>query len=221
MPETTGSSGTVSQTRRQRLEAVLQQGDFPALVQMAATQRGVVTSLLHYLFDPESLLCWRAIEGLGILAQTHPGKIKQIIPRLLWLLNEESGSFGWGAAAVLGEIGRNNLDLVDDIVLIMFSLLDEVIARPPMLWGLARFGQVHPQVVREGADKIVALLTDPEPLVRAHAAWCAGIIAAPAAGSALQRLGSDPTPVKLYIDGALRPVTVGQVAGEALQRLQA
>ena len=105
--------------KRQQITQLLLNEDYPALADLA--RYGVVTILLQMLFDPESLLHWRATEAIGYLAKTQPKRIKEIIPRLLWSLNEDSASFGWGAAAVLGEIGKNNYKIVEDITLMLFQ----------------------------------------------------------------------------------------------------
>ena len=101
---------------REQIIRMLREADFPALVELAATEPGVGDMLLQFLYDPQDLLHWRALEGLGHLAGAQPEQVRKLISRLLWLLNEDSGSFGWGAAAALGEIGRGNIALVKDII---------------------------------------------------------------------------------------------------------
>jgi HEAT repeat protein len=206
--------------KRQQIVQLLLQEDYSALADLAATTAGVVTILLQLLFDPDSLLHWRATAAIGYLAQTQPQKIKEIIPRLLWSLNEDSASFGWGAAAVLGEIGRNNYKIVEDITLMLFHYLEEDFAREGMLWGLARLAQNHPQVVQPAAPRIQTCLADPNPQVRAYAAWALGNIGARAAIGDLHGLINDPEPVKLYETNTLRETTVGRIVREALQHLE-
>jgi HEAT repeat protein len=207
-------------SKRDQIIQLLLARDFSALSDLTANTRGVVTILLQMLFDPDSLLHWRATEAIGHLAKTHPKRIKEIIPRLLWSLNEDSASFGWGAAAVLGEIGKNNYKIVEDIILMLFNYLEEDFTREGMLWGLGRLGQTQPQLVLEAAPRLQACLADPNPQVRTYAAWSLGIIGAQAAIPDLRRLTNDPEPVKLYEDETVRETTVGQVAREALQRLE-
>ena len=99
-------------------------------------------------------------------------------------------------------------------------ILEEEFTREGMLWGLGRLGQTHPQVVQEAAPGIQACLADPNPQVRAYAAWALGIIGAHPAVADLRRLLDDPAPIKLYDAGTLRETTVGLVAREALQHLE-
>jgi hypothetical protein len=211
---------TSRSAKRDQIVQFLLDGNFPAVADLAANTGGVVTILLSFTFDPASLLHWRATEAIGHLAKIHPKRIKEIIPRLLWSLNEDSASFGWGAAAVLGEIGKNKYDLVEDIILMLFHFLEDDFTREGILWGLGRLGQTHPQVIREAAPRIQACLNDPNPQVRTYASWSLGIIGHRAAIPDLQRLTGDLEPVKLYEDETIRETTVAQVAQEALARLE-
>lgn len=205
--------------RRQQVERLLQQADFAALAALAAQDGSLLTLLLQYTFAPDSLLSWRATEAIGELAVRQPKEVARIIPRLLWSLNEDSGSFGWGAGAVLGEIGRRNFSLVADIIEILRHLVTDVFAQEAMLWGLARLAQSQPAEVLPAASQIQACLHHPNPQIRAYAAWCLGHLNYREAQADLQQLTGDSQPVRLYDQGELQTLTVGQVATWALQQL--
>jgi hypothetical protein len=211
---------TSRKDKRNQIIQLLLAGDIPAAGEFAAATGGGITILQQLLFEPESLLHWRAIEAIGYIAKIQPPRIKAIIPRLLWSLNEDSASFGWGAAAALGEIGRENYQIVSDIIEMLLQFLEEDFTREGMLWGLGRLGQTQPQEVLPAAPRLQDCLTDPNPQVRTYAAWSLGIIGAQAAVDDLRRLTADSEPVKLYEAGTLRETTVGQVAREALSRLE-
>jgi HEAT repeat protein len=206
--------------KRAQIVRLLESGDIAAAAALTDQTGGVVTILLQLLFDPDSQLHWRAIEAVGQIAVSHPKAIEKIIPRLLWSLNEDSASFGWGAAALLGEIGRRNYRLVADIIEMLFQFLDDEFAREGMLWGLGRLGQVHPEIVQEAAPRIAACLNAANPQVRAYAAWCLGLLRGQEAAEALTALTADPAPVNLYDQGVLQKTTVGQIAQQALRSLK-
>lgn len=172
--------------------------------------------LLHFLYDPGDLLHWRAVEGLGFVAGAHPRQVQRLIGRLLYLLNEDSGSFGWGAAAALGEIGRHQLPLVAEIIPRFCGFLEEGFSRASMLWGVGRLAEVHPEPLEEILPFIAPCLEDPDPQVRGLAAWCLGKFRHPQPREALLALGADESAVELYEHGGWRRTTVGQVAREAL-----
>lgn len=206
--------------KRQQVEMLLQAQDWAAITAMAAEDGSLLTLLLQYTFAPDSLLCWRATEAIGEVAVQQPKQVALLIPRLLWSLNEDSGSFGWGAAAVLGEIGRRNYGLVADIIELLRHLVTDIFAREGMLWGLGRLAQSHPEAVLPAAPQIQAYLQDAQPQCRAYAAWCLGQLGYREAAPALRELLADQEPVRLYDNGVLQHFTVGQVAAQALKRLE-
>jgi hypothetical protein len=204
---------------REKIVALLKTGDFSGLTALAGQESGVAAILMQYLYEPGALLYWRALEGLGLVAGSHPEQVHKLINRLLYLLNEDSGSVGWGAAAALGEIGRNRVALVQDIIPMFVGFLEESFSREPMLWGVGRMAEVQPGLLHEVLPVIVPFLTNPEPQVRALAAWGLGKAQYRPAADAIRALTGDQSPVQLYDHGRLLVTTVGQVAQEALASL--
>ncbi len=209
---------TLDQRRalREQIVALLKAGDFQALTVLAGQESGVAAQLLNFLFSPEELLQWRAVEGLGHVAAAHPEQVRKVIGRLLYQLNEDSGSSGWGAAAALGEIGRRHLPLVEDILPMFCGFLKEKFSRASMLWGLGRLWEMHPGVLEEATPLLFAFLEDPDPQVRGLAVWCLGRVRPPAAKEALKGLLRDDSAVELYDQERLRRTSVGRLAREAL-----
>jgi hypothetical protein len=204
---------------REEIVTRLKAGDFRGLEEMAGRDRGVADILMQFLYDPGDLLHWRALEGLGHVAGAHPEQVHKLINRLLYLVNEDSGSTGWGAAAALGEIGRHRVSLIKEIIPMFIGFLEETFTLEPMLWGVGRMAEVHPELLAEVLPSIAPFLTSPEPQVRGLAAWCLGKARHRPAADALATLLGDDQPVQLYDQGELLQATVGQVAREALAAL--
>ena len=204
---------------REKIVPLLQAGDFPGLTNLAGQESGVAAILMQFLYDPGALLYWRALEGLGLVAGSHPEQVHKLINRLLYLLSEDSGSNGWGAAAALGEIGRHQIALVKEIIPMFVGFLEEPFSREPMLWGVGRLAEVQAELLHEVLPEIVPFLTSPEPQLRALAAWSLGKARYRPAAGALHTLTGDEHPVQLYDRGALLETTVGQAAREALAAL--
>ncbi len=205
---------------RELISGFLRDADFAALEALAAEEPRVGEILLQFLYDPEDLLHWRALEGLGRVAAAQPAQVQKLLTRLLWLLNEDSGSFGWGAAAALGEIGRGNLSLVKEIIPMFCGFLEEEFSRAPMLWGIGRLAEVHADQLDEVMPRIVIFLTSSEAKERALTAWALGKAGSAGGAADLQTLLSDERPVAIYDHGELRSLTVAQVAREALAGLE-
>ena len=133
------------------------------------------------------------------------------------------GSTGWGAAAALGEIGRHRISLVKEIIPMFVGFLEEPFSREPMLWGVGRLAEVHPELLHEVLPVIVPFLTNPEPQLRALAAWGLGKARYRPAAGAIQALTGDDHPVELYDRGHLRrdhrgPVSPGGPGGPDLSQ---
>jgi hypothetical protein len=205
---------------RQKVRALLKEGNFPELVSLAGRESPVTGVLLQFLYDPHDPLHWRALEGLGHVAHGHPQQVQKVISRLLWLLNEDSGSFGWGAAAALGEIGRHELPVVSHIIPMFCGFLEETFSRAPMLWGVGRMAQVHPEELHEVVPYVLPCLKDSDPQVRGLSVWALGSLKEQAAREPLGKLLEDESPLDLYDHGELRRTTVAQLAREALVALK-
>jgi len=201
---------------RREIQTLLQEGNFPELVALAGRETHVTALLLQFLYDPHDPLHWRALEGLGHVAHGHPRQVQKIISRLLWLLNEDSGSFGWGAAAALGEIGRHESSVVADIIPMFCGFLEETFSRAPMLWGIGRMAEVHPEKLKEVVPYLFPCLDDEDPQVRGLSAWALGKLKEQSAREPLEKLLADDAPVTLYDQGELRHLTVAQLARTAL-----
>jgi hypothetical protein len=209
-------------SRRQVREEIvtrLQARDFQGLEELAGRDRGVADILMQHLYNPGDLMHWRALEGLGHVAGAHPEQVHKLINRLLYLLNEDSGSTGWGAAAALGEIGRYQVSLIQEIIPMFIGFLEETFTLEPMLWGVGRMAEVHPELLDEVLSNITPFLMNPEAQVRGLAAWCLGKARYRPAAGALTTLLGDDQPIQFYDRGEMIRTTVGQAAREALAGL--
>jgi hypothetical protein len=204
---------------RELIVPLLQGGDFAGLTALAAQEAGVAAILMQFLYEPGTLLYWRALEGLGTVAGSHPEQVQPLINRLLYLLNEDSGSTGWGAAAALGEIGRHQISLVKEIIPMFVGFLEEEFSREDMLWGAGRVAEVHPELMAEVLPIIVPFLTSPEPEIRGLAVWSLGKAHYRPAAEGIQGLLEDEHRIQLYDRGNLLQTTVGEIAREALAGL--
>lgn len=204
---------------REKIVTLLKDGNFPGLQELAGQDSGVAAILMQFFYDPGDLLHWRALEGLGYVAGSHPAQVGKLINRLIYLLNEDSGSNGWGAAAALGEIGRHQISLVKEIIPMFVGFLEEEFSQEPMLWGVGRLAEVHPELLDEVLPVIVPFLTNPKAQKRALAAWSLGKARYRPAADAIRALLEDDQPVQLYDHEGLFQTSVGRIAQEALANL--
>ena len=200
--------------------------DYQAIIDLAGRNRRVLSFLTGLTYDPDPLICWRAVEALGraagFIAENDAEFVRNHVLRLLWLLNDESGGVGWRAPEAIGEILRAQPDRLSQFWPIVASFLDMMEAedirpfRPGMLWALGRLGQVRPEALRSALPWIIPCLDETDPQTRGMAAWCLGQLGETAPLAERPVLLEDETPVTLYSGGRLVQTSVARLAGQAL-----
>lgn len=191
-------------------------GEAAALV---AADRAAVKGLFGLLFEKYGARRWRAIEVLGRavgrMEDEEPEKGRDVIRRLFWSLNDESGGIGWSAPEAIGEIVAERPDLFKDYILnLYYGSLDEPPLRRGILWAIGRVGRANPELVAETVPGVEALLGDADPEVRGYAAWALGVLGVRSAG--LDKLTADETAIEFWKEGRVTRPTVGELAREAL-----
>lgn len=196
----------------------------------AAPAKGLSRALLLGLSAPGEDQRWRAVGLLGgvagrLAASQGLEAVREVLRRLMWSLNEESGGIGWAAPQAMGEILHQVPALAGEYGKILCSYLSpgpNYLDHPPLLagaaWALGRLGQADPEVVGQGGgpDLLPPLLAAPQAMVRGCAAWSLGVLAAPIAPPALARLGGDQASLRLPWQGLLARVTVAEIAAWAV-----
>jgi len=212
------------------VEALLASEDVDAALNEIARLPGqaVRRHLLRLVCRPEGLRRWRAVTALGRAVDDLAGEdfeaAREFVRRLLWGLNEESGTVGFGLPESLGEILAVNEGLAAEYLPLFLSYLgpgENFLEFEPLqrgvLWGLGRLVRARPGLIdrEDVARRVVPLLSGPDPGVRGLAAWALGALAPEVAPSALQALADDESPVSLYDGRRLIQTTVGDLARDA------
>lgn len=203
---------------------LLRVGYWDALAHAVRTRKVAWSHLIRALYLEDELVGWRAVEGfgrvIGQLAAAETDKCREIVRRLLWAMNEESGGSGRRLPAALGEAVARAPGIFGDYALLLLVPLEEPFLQAAAAWGLGRIAQVRQDLVREAGAALRALLTSPDPAVRGHTAWALGEMGAHDAIEELASLAGDTSTVEIYLDGGLRRATVGALARAARARLQ-
>lgn len=196
------------------------------LVRLALIDRRITRTLLSLLYDADDYLHWLAIDAIGriggAMADTDPEKTRELIRRLLWNLNDESGGTPWGAAGAIGAIVANRPDLFASYLSLIFPYYDDDSVCPEFIWSVAAVGQHCPEAVVEYNPFLVTALGHSRPEVRGYAAWAVGVIGIVAACADLEIAARDGTPAAVYETGGVyQQATVGALAAASLRRLAA
>ena len=162
------------------------------------------------------------------LAETDMESARNIIRRLMWNLNDESGGIGWGSAEAMGEILAQNKYLAIEYRQILFSYAREdgnfqehEFMQRGVLWGIGRLWQARPEIA-ESRDikKIEPFLKSDDAHVRGHAAWVLGLLKSENAIPLLEELRTDENVINMFADKKLIDIRVKDLAEEALFRIK-
>jgi hypothetical protein len=200
---------------------VLEANDLDALVVLARDKPRVVSLLVRISYDKETLVGWRAIKAVGLIAQelvkTDYEYLRNTIRKLRWSLTDESGGIGWSAPELLGEIVcADPLRFADIVPLIadVYSIEEEVF-RPGVLYAFSRIAESAPDLVGPFTDIINAALIDKNALTRVYALetigklkWMSGL---PIAWDAVENLKQDKNEVWVYQVNTFVNVVVGDI----------
>jgi HEAT repeat protein len=214
---------------RETVKKLLREKQYQEIVRLTEAKLKTVRLIRSLLYEEEAIIRWRAVTLMGKLAAAKPKLVKKDVERLLWSLNDEAGFVGRGAPETIGEIGRTDLQLVKNAVKVVFEYLkDPETCRPPnrnieivigVLWAIGRVGSGHTSFVKEILPTVETFIDDPDPGIRAHAAWCLGQTGAREYRNELIHLVKDKKYAMLYEDEELQEKTVGKITSEALDKM--
>ncbi len=210
---------------KDKIKELLKLRAYDEVADMAWQDKGIIRQLISLSYDKQDVTSWRAIEAIGVISRTFSKEkmdiLRDTVRRLLWSMGEESGGIGWSAAEMLGEIVAGDPDAFNDIVPILWSFKDEEMFRAGIIWAMGRIAIMRPDMVGFIMQDLPELLEDKDAAVRGYAVWVMGMLPKilNAGGTdQISKLLSDSGPVPFYKDGDLLASTVGEIAGEVLNK---
>jgi HEAT repeat protein len=191
--------------------------------------RKAVSPLIAGLFNADGNVKWHAVSALGVvmavLAEEDMEASRNIMRRLMWSLNDESGSIGWGVPEAMAEIMANHDGLAEEYAHILVaymredgSYLELLPLQRGLMWGVGRLAEARPDLLKKWGAPVYLLpyLDSEDPEVRGLAARALGILRFEGAKEKFAVLKNDSSGILLYDKGKLETRTVGELAGEAL-----
>jgi HEAT repeat protein len=195
--------------------------------------RRVLPPILSFLSSQDEVVKWHAVTATGILIAVLAEKDREgagdILRRLLWSLNEESGSIGWGVPEAMGEILARHEGLAREFAPLLVSYIRQdgnFLEFEPLqrgvLWGLGRLAEARPHLLQssETVHHLLPFLNSGDPFVRGHAAWALGRIGEKEGLSRLPSLFEDEAEIRIYQGREIRVVRVSRLAREAWEELR-
>ncbi len=192
----------------------------------------VIRVLFSFLCDQDRVTRWRVVATMGylvaLLAEEDLEKARDVVRRLMWILNEESGSSGWGAPEAIAEIMARHDNLAKEYAPIFISYLDpdsNYLENPylqrDLLYGFARLVRLRSSLLRDhGANNYLsAYLLSEDPIVRGLAVLCVTFLEMKEAAESLKQLLGDRTEIAICLYEKEALTTVSELAREALVKI--
>lgn len=209
-------------SRKATVRNLLKTRDFDGLWEWADSMRNPQRTVLSLAFDQNELIRWRAIEAIGKLAARQADldieKTRDLIRRLFWLMNDESGGLGWHSPEMIAEILVNVPALIYEFSPLLVTYLREEPFERGTHFAIYRIASVDRKPFQGNAAELCESLRDSDPAIRGFAALALGAIRAKSYRSAIEKLRGDRNEVRIYdFDaGMLDEMTVEQMAAAAV-----
>ena len=192
--------------------------------------RRVINPLFAFFNNADPAIKWAAVTTAGAvvanLADQDPDGAREIMRRIMWNLNDESGGIGWGFPETMGEILARNEKLANEYAQILFSYanieanyLEHEGLQRGLLWGIGRLAQVRPELALKALPHLMPYLDSPDAAVRGHASWIMGLLLAGEAGPRLKVLMNDESEFQIYANHLLESQRVCDAAAVALEHI--
>ena len=191
----------------------------------------IINALFPFFYSRDETVKWRAVTSMGILvrdlADVDMEKARNVMRRLMWNLNDESGGIGWGSPEAMGEILARHEGLSREYSPLLLSYvnpdanyLELPLLQRGLLWGIARLSEERRHLVMGSKSHFFPYFKSEDPAVRGNAVRVVGLIGTAVDGPCLSPILKDKSPYTTYLDHKCITRLVGETAREALIRLE-
>lgn len=208
---------------KKEVEELVRAYQIKPLLRAARHDKKTIRHLQRLLCSNDKLLRLRAAEILGracaVVAATEPKAVVALLQGLFYPFTYSNAS-SWGAIEAIGEIIANVPTLFAGYISTLYQFMEDPQLRPKVLWALARVAKARPDLLRRSPSRVLPFIHSADPETRGYTAWLLGNVDAREARDILKELQSDTAEVSVYEAGRLTKKTVGQLAAEAVEKMQ-
>lgn len=211
-------------TKKQVEELIGENRIGPLLEAAAAQDKKVLRHLQRLLCSGDRLFRFRVTETLGrvcaVIAAEDPAPVANLLHELANSFQYSAAS-NWGALEAIGEIIAGAPRVFGGYIPVLYQFLQDEGLRPQAVRSIGTVARVRPDLIRWTIPRLLPFLQDPNPETCGCTAWVLGHLAAPEARPGLAAITGRDETVWFHEDGAIVPKTVGRLAAEALEKIEA
>ena len=214
------------------IHTLLRQEDFDHTMQniLSFPGRRVINPLFSFLCSMDPQIRWRAVKAVGEvvknIAKEDMESARVIMRRMIWNLNDESGSIGWGLPEAMGEAMARNRRIAGEYADILISYirpdgnyLEHEKLQRGVIWGIGRLAHARPELAASAAEYLRPYIEARDPILQGLAVWAAGAIPSESSRLAAERLTHSNEVISIYLSGKFVEYTLGQLAQKLCRSL--
>jgi len=193
----------------------------------------ILNHLLSALCSEDEELKWHAVTATGRLvadlADRDLEAARNILRRMMWSLNEDSGGIGWGLPEAMGETLARDENLAREFAILLLSYIQpegNFLEFEPLqrgaLWAVGRLAEAFPYLLTplKAGAYLIPFLDSRDPVVRGYAIIALGLLGENQSLPGLNGLLGDREIVRLYRGGKCMSNPIGNLAQEAVERIK-
>jgi hypothetical protein len=162
---------------------------------------------------------FESAKALGRIAKDDPDTIEKTWNRIFYAFDDTMSC--WGVAEGLGEIARNLPRLRSKILALLRKFQDDESSCQGFIWAVCRIGQVDRTLIDDFIPNLTRAMDSGASCMIGQSLWAAGELGLVNSISSISRFLNDDRETWIYENDSVRRRTLGDIAGEALQKLQA
>ena len=203
-------------------ELMIQQ-DIDGLLDYAFDDLRTLRFMQRLLYDPVEdnrwLYAWIIGQVCRRLSTRKPGAVSDLLHRLYEACTDSAATH-WGLLETVGSIIAARPDIFGGFARHMYMFRGAPSNRVIVLWALGTIAAANPDIIRSTPFfSLFDFISHRDSFTRGHAARLFGNIQAGEVKGEIEKLIDDPAKVTVYEQGLPVYTTVGELAGEALARI--
>lgn len=204
--------------KRNQIKKLIRTRDFQKLRELTRDQPDTAFVVGARVFERDDAKRWKATEALGQvvaeLAHSDLEKIRALIRRILWLMNDESGGIAWNGPETIAEILENAPELLDEYGRIVASFIDESPFETGSCYAIARLSPKAPGQFTHVIDQLEQSLDVNDPARKAYALLALSTLKPKKARREAQKFIESTEQIQQYErnSGTITFVTLGSIA---------
>ena len=139
------------------LRVAVAQGDLAEVERLVACDRRAVRALLGLTYQADATIRDTAAAGLAAAARHHPVLVAEVLRRLVWAMNDESGTNAFHAPAVIRRVAEAEPRLLVELMPDLLRLTADPGLRDELVAAVRRVAELLPAeaaaAVRQGIGK--------------------------------------------------------------------